>query len=74
MHTQTQQIIPYTREQLQWHLTGNVFGLTTNTIERIIGQCEGLNEGLYDLNDEVAPDTGISFAEMLDDLKIDYNA
>lgn len=73
MTTQNQQIIPYTREQLQWHLTNNGFGLSQNTIGHILDQCEGLNEGLDDLNDEISPDTGVSFADMLDDLKIEYN-
>jgi hypothetical protein len=68
-----QQVVPYNREQLHWHLNNNAFGMSPETIEQIISQCEGLNEGLHLLTDEIAPNTGVSFGEMLTDLQIDYN-
>lgn len=68
----TQQIIPYTREALQWHLTNNVLGLTDYTISNICDTCEKVNAGKLSLEDD--PMIGCSIAEMLDDLKIEYSA
>lgn len=67
-----QQIIPYTSEQLTWHLGNNVLpSLTPLTIGKIVTTCNMVNEGNASLNDEVAP--GVTVADMLTDLKIDYN-
>lgn len=66
-------IIPYNETQLRWHLTNNVMGLSPDTINKIIQDCNDVNEGLKELTSEIGPNTGVSIADMLDDLKIDYN-
>jgi hypothetical protein len=67
-------IIPYTSSQLEWHLRNNVFpSVNESAIERIAEQCNLVNMGMVDLSDEVVPGSGVSVADMLEDLKIDYN-
>ena len=67
-------IIPYTSEQLTWHLRSNIFGLSQPTIDKIVEQCNLVNMGQMELEDEIAPDSGITIADMLADIKIEYNA
>lgn len=66
-------IIPYSSDALTWHLSANTFGMQPSTIERIVNTCEAVNRGEKSLEDELTPDAGITVAEMLDDLQIDYN-
>ena len=66
-------IIPFTSEQLQWHLQGNVFGLSQKTIDKIVEQCNLVNMRQLSLDDEIAEGSGITIADMLIDLKIDFN-
>lgn len=66
-------IIPYTSQQLDWHLQNNVFGINRETIDKIVEQCNLVNMGEMKLTDEIAPGSGVSVAEMLEDLKIEFN-
>jgi hypothetical protein len=66
------QIIPYNANQLYWHLTYNVFGLASQTIDKIVEQCNLVNEGKMDLDDEIVKGSGVTMADMLEDLKIDF--
>lgn len=66
------QIIPYTPTALTWHLKNNVRGLTDYTISNIIKLCSEINKGKKKLTDDMM--IGCSIGEMLDDLRIDYNA
>lgn len=66
-----QQIIPFSREAIQWHLQSNVIGLTDYTIQNILNRCDQLNDGTITLDQDIM--TGCTMAEMLDDLKIEYN-
>lgn len=67
-------VIPYTSQQLLWHLGNNVFRLNRETQEKIVEQCQLVNMGIMRLTDEIAPQAGITIAEMLEDLNIEYNA
>jgi hypothetical protein len=49
------------------------FGLNADTIDKIIEQCNFVNMGQIDLDDEIAEGSGITVADMLSDLRIDYN-
>jgi hypothetical protein len=65
--------IPYTSQQLTWHLQNNVEPrLNSHTIEKIVSQCNLVNMGEMSLMDEIAPGANITVAEMLQDLNIDY--
>ena len=65
--------IPYTKEQLTWHLKSNVMAqLTDSTIEKIVQQCNLVNIGEMDLQDEIIPGN-CTIEEMLIDLHIDFN-
>jgi hypothetical protein len=66
------QIVDYTRTQLEWHLRNNVFGLTDYTIENIIKTIDKVNSGKLKVTED--PMIGITVAEMLEDLRIEYNA
>lgn len=66
-------IIPYTSEQLTWHLANNVFNLNEETVDKIVAQCNLVNMGEMSLTDEIAPGANVTVAEMLNDLKIEYN-
>jgi hypothetical protein len=68
-------IIPYTSEQLQWHLVNNCIfsSLSNEAIEKIVEQCNLVNMGQMDLGDEIAPGANVTVAQMLEDLHIDYN-
>jgi len=66
-------IIPYTSQQLYWHLNNNVWGMNRETVDKIVEQCNLVNMGEMLLTDEIAPGSGVTVAEMLDDLKIEYN-
>lgn len=66
--------IPYTSNQLQWHLQNNVEPkLNESTIQKIITVCNFVNMGQSKLEDFVSCYTDVTIGEMLDDLKIDYN-
>lgn len=67
-------IIPYTSEQLTWHLQNNVQpSINKQTIQKIVEQCNLVNMGEMELTDEIAPGSNITVADMLTDLNIDYN-
>lgn len=64
-------IIPYNSTEITWHLRNNVVpALTPSTIEAICYQCNLVNNGLMCLSDEIAEGTGITMADMLEDLHI----
>lgn len=65
-------LIPYTPDALRWHLSNNVIGLTDYTIDNIIKTCNDVNKGKRQITDDIM--IGCPIYEMLDDLKIDYNA
>lgn len=68
-------IIPYTIEQLNWHLANNVMpSLNKQTREKIVEQCNLVNMGEMSLEDEIVGGSNVTVAEMLIDLKIDFNA
>lgn len=67
------QIIPYTEEALRWHLYNNVFGLTDYTIDNIIEMCNKVNSRKVGLHSDHL-NIGVTPAEMLEDLRIDFNA
>lgn len=66
-------IIPYTSRELWWHLQNNVTGLQPKTIDKIVEQCNLVNMGDLDLDDEIAPGSKTTIADMLTDLKIEFN-
>lgn len=66
-----EKIIPYERHAIEWHLSANC-GYDHYGIKGICDLIDQVNEGSKELSDEIAPNTGVSIAEMLDDLKIDY--
>lgn len=66
-------IIPYSSETLTWHLSSNVFGLSPQTIDGIVRNCQSINEGNSDLDEEMLTGCGFTNRDMLDDLQIDYN-
>lgn len=67
-------IIPYTSAQLENHLRYNVLpSINEPTIEKIIEQCNLVNMGAMNLGDEIAPGANVTVAEMLEDLRIDFN-
>ena len=65
--------IPFTSRELWWHLQHNVIGLTPKTIDKIVEQCNLVNMGELSLDDEIAPGSNTTVAEMLEDLKIEFN-
>lgn len=66
------QIIPYTREALEWHLRSNVFGLLDITIAKVLDICDQVNNGEMELLDTIGK-SNTTIAELLDDMHIDYN-
>lgn len=67
-------IIPYTSAQLQYHLQNNAMPrLNSTTIDKIVEQCNLVNMGHMELEDEIAPGSGVTVAQMLEDLQIDFN-
>jgi hypothetical protein len=66
-------IIPYTSDQLEWHLQNNAMPkLNKSTIDKIVEQCNLVNMGAMNLNDEIEAGANITVAEMLEDLQIDF--
>lgn len=66
--------IPYTSEQLTWHLQNNVEPkLNSGTIFIIVSQCASVNRKEKHLQDEIVNGSGITIEEMLIDLHIDFN-
>lgn len=70
----TQQIIPYTSEAIRWHLHNNAGMWSDVAVERIVSQIEKVNTGEASLTDFITESVEIRIFEMLDDLKIEYNA
>lgn len=67
-------IIPYTSDQLSWHLHNNATPrLNSDTVNKIVEQCNLVNMGQMDLSDEIVTGSNITIADMLSDLHIDYN-
>lgn len=67
-------IIPYTNDALRWHLHNNAGIWSDIATERIIDQVNKVNLGEASLNDCITDSVEVKIWEMLDDLKIDYNA
>jgi hypothetical protein len=68
------QVIPYTREQLTWHLRSNAGIWSDVAMEKIISQIEKVTSGEASLKDFISDSVEVKIWEMLDDLKIDYIA
>jgi hypothetical protein len=67
-------IIPFTSEQITWHLKNNIQPkLKKQTIEKIVTLCNLVNMQEINLDDEITEGSCVSVAAMLDDLKIEYN-
>lgn len=64
--------IPFTEQQLTWHLQNNVMpSLNDATIEKIVAQCNKVNAGELSLDDEVSLNSDVTIREMLEDLHIE---
>lgn len=65
-------IIPYTSEQLSYHLYNNFYpGYSDDAIAKIIETCEKVNSGEWSIHDCIEG-TDVLVWEMLDDMRIEY--
>lgn len=65
-------IIPYTSEQLSYHLYNNFYpGYSDATIAQIIETCDEVNKGVLSIHDCI-DGTEIPIWEMLNDMRIEY--